>query len=245
MFTLTTKGGIAVAAAALLAGSASADISSIVFSITATLDNGNGPSYPLNIELDPSGVDANGNYQWQLASPVDVVDDQDQNVFTLGEAGVTIFADPSVALNFQVLAGMQNTVFNVDSAVLSFAPLANSVGRATASVSVTDLNGDGASFTPVGSGAYASYYNGGGTLFQELINAPVIAGANSTATSNDTFPAAGFTNIGTTLNDIQSDWNFTLSAGDLASGTSEFEVIPAPASAVLGLAALAGLRRRR
>ena len=140
---------------------------------------------------------------------------------------------------------MQNTVFTVDSAVLGFAPLANAVGRATAAVSVTDLNGDGASFTPTGTGAYGSYYNGGGTLFQELLPGAVVAAANSTATASDVFPAVGYQSIGTTLTDIQSDWNFTLSAGDLASGTSEFEVIPAPASAVLGLAALAGLRRRR
>lgn len=245
MFTLTTKGGVAVAAAALLAGSASADISSVVFSITATLDNGNGPSYPLEIELDPNGIDGNGDYQWTLANPIDVNDGNGQNVFTLDGAGVTIFADPSVALNFNVIAGMQNTVFTVDSAVLGFAPLANAVGRATAAVSVTDLNGDGATFSPTGTGAYGSYYNGGGTLFQELLPGAVVAAANSTATASDVFPAVGYQNIGTTLTDIQSDWNFTLSAGDLASGTSEFEVIPAPASAVLGLAALAGLRRRR
>ncbi|GAB5496180.1 MAG: hypothetical protein Phyf2KO_12600 [Phycisphaerales bacterium] len=245
MFKMTTKGGIAVAAAALLAGSASADISSVVFSITATLDNGNGPSYPLNIELDPSGVDANGDYQWTLANPIDVDDGNGQNVFTLDSAGITIIADPVIDLNFNVIAGMANTVFSVDSAVLSFAPLGSTIGRATAAVSVTDLNGDGASFTPVGGGAYGAFYNGGGTLFQELISSTVTADPFSTATANDVFPAVGYQSIGTTLTDIQSEWNFTLSAGDVASGTSSFEVIPAPASAVLGLAALAGLRRRR
>ena len=44
---------------------------------------------------------------------------------------------------------------------------------------------------------------------------------------------------------LASRSRFSLSAGDLAAGTSEFEVIPAPASAVLGLTALVGLRRRR
>ena len=144
-----------------------------------------------------------------------------------------------------MIAGQQNTVFTIDSAVLSFAPLANSIGRATAGVSVTDLTGDGATFTPWAGGAYRSYYNGGGTNFQNLIQSPIVAAANSSASTSDTFPAVGYQNIGTTLTDIESEWQFTLSAGDLASGTSEFEVIPAPASVVLGLTALVGLRRRR
>ncbi len=245
MATYTMKMA-ASAAAMLLAGSASADISSVVFGITATLDNGNGPSYPLQIELDPNGIDPDGNYQWTLAAPIDVNDDNGQNVFTLDGAAVTIFADPSVALNFQVVAGMQNTVFSIDSANLSFAAIPNAIGRATAAVTVTDLNGDGATFTPMGpGGAYGSFYNGASNTFQELLTSPITAPALSSATSTDTYPAVGYVNINDTLTDIESDWNFTLSAGDLASGTSEFEVIPAPASAVLGLAALAGLRRRR
>ena len=244
MFDRTPKRGLALAALALAttAGTASADISSVIFTITAELENGN--TYPWSIELNPGDVDANGNYYWQLDEAVSVMDGTTE-IFELSNASITIFADPSVALNFNVIAGQQNTVFSIDSANLSFAPLANAVGRATAGVSVTDLNGDGATFTPQGPGAYRSYYNGGGTNFQNLIGAPIVAGAFSSAGTSDTFPAVGYQNIGTTLNDIESEWRFTLSSGDLASGTSEFEVIPAPASMALGALALAGLRRRR
>ncbi len=243
MFDRTPKRGLALAALALVAsaGTASADISSVVFNITAEV---NGNSYPWSVTLNPGDVDANGDYFWQLEEEVHVMDGTDE-IFALTGASVTIFADPSVALNFNVIAGQQNTVFTIDSAVLSFAPLANSVGRATAGVSVTDLTGDGATFTPWAGGAYRSYYNGGGTNFQNLIQSPIVAAANSSASTSDTFPAVGYQNIGTTLTDIESEWQFTLSAGDLASGTSEFEVIPAPASVVLGLTALVGLRRRR
>lgn len=243
MFDRTRSGGVALAALALAAaaGTASADISSVVFNITAEV---NGNSYPWSVELNPSDVDGDGNYFWQLAEPVHVMDGADE-IFELSSASITVIADPMVSLNFNVVAGQQNTVFTVNSAVLSFAPLANAVGRATAAVSVSDLTGDGATFTPWGGGAHRSYYNGGGNTFQELIASPIVAGSLSSASSSDTFPAVGYQSIGTTLTDIESEWVFTLSAGDLASGTSEFEVIPAPASMVLGLAAMAGLRRRR
>ncbi|PHQ80437.1 MAG: hypothetical protein COB69_06005 [Phycisphaera sp.] len=251
---MTQRGGVALAAFALIAtaGSASADISATVFTITATLDNGAGPSYMFDVAYDPSNLDGNGNFLWVLGDAVDVVDGNGINVFTLDGASVRIFDDSregmgvshSVALNFQVVAGMSNTVFSVDSAVLSFAALSNSLGRATAAVTLTDLNGDGATYTPAAVGAYSAFYNTG-TNFQDLITSPVTAAANSTTITDDVFPATGFANIGTTLTDIEASWNFTLSAGDLAAGTSNFEVIPAPASAVLGLVALAGLRRRR
>jgi hypothetical protein len=253
MISMTQRGGVALAAFALIAaaGSASADISSTVFSITATLDNGAGPSYTFDVDYNPSNHDGNGNFLWSLGDAVDILDDNDQSVFRLDGASIRIensreggFPSQLVALNFQVLAGAQNTVFSVDSAVLSFAAISNSAGRASAAVSVTDLNGDGATYTPQGAGAYGSFYNGANN-FQNLIGAPVVAAALSTATTNEAFPGVGFSNIGTPLTDISSDWNFTLSAGDLASGTSEFEIIPAPASAVLGLVALTGLRRRR
>ena len=244
MFDRTPKRGVALAALALAvsAGTAAADISSVVLNITAQLENGS--TYPWSVTLNPGDVDGNGNYFWQLEEEVHVRDGENE-IFALTDASVTIFADPSVALNFNVIAGMQNTVFTVNSAVLSFAPLANSVGRATAAVSVTDLTGDGATFTPWAGGAYRSYYNGGANNFQNLVDSPIVAGPFSSASSSDTFPAIGYQNIGTTLTDIESEWQFTLSAGDLASGTSEFEVIPAPASVALGLTALVGLRRRR
>lgn len=253
MIGMTRRGGVALATAALIAaaGSASADISSTVFSITATLDNGAGPSYTFDVDYNPSNHDGDGNFFWTLGDSVNIVDDNDQSVFTLDAATVRIensregtFPSQLLSLDFQVLAGAQNTVFSVDSAVLSFAALSNSAGRASAAVTVTDLNGGGATYTPQGAGAYGSYYNGG-TNFQNLIGSPIVAADFSTAASNETFPAVGFSSIGPALTDITSDWNFTLSAGDLAAGTSEFEVIPAPASAVLGLVALTGLRRRR
>jgi len=232
---------LALVAGSAMTGTASADISAVVFNITATTPSG---SYPFEVMLDPSDVDENGDYFWNLGGPVGINDETGAQVFELQDASINIFADPSVSLNFNVLASQQNTVFSVNSAMLSFAALPNAIGRATAAVVVTDLNGDGATFTPTGAGAYSSFYNGSNG-FQDLIGNVVTAAPHSTGTSDETFPTTGFANIGTTLTDISSDWNFTLSAGDLASGTSNFEVIPAPASTVLGLIALAGLRRRR
>ena len=212
MIGMTRRGGVALATAALIAaaGSASADISSTVFSITATLDNGAGPSYTFDVDYNPSNHDGDGNFFWTLGDSVDVLDDNNQSVFTLDAATVRIensregaFPSQLLSLDFQVLAGAQNTVFSVDSAVLSFAALSQSAGRASAAVTVTDLNGGGATYTPQGAGAYGSYYNGG-TNFQNLIGSPIVAADFSTAASfNETFPAVGFSRTsGPALTDI-------------------------------------------
>lgn len=244
MAMYTLKRG-AAALLAIVAGTASADISTTIFSITAEAP-GNAPM-TWSAEINPNDIDVNGNYNWTLAQPVEMRNAQNELIFRLESASLGIIADPVVSLNFGVVAGQQNTVFTISSANLSFSPIATATGRATAGVSATDLNGDGVTFTPWNGGAYASQYNAASSTFQNLINAPISTGvAFGVVNSNENFPLVGFAPIAGAVSDIQSAWRFSLSAGDLASGTSAFEVVPAPASAaLLGLGIIAAGRRRR
>lgn len=248
--------GIAAPAMAGLVGPA--------FSITATDALGNEATYTAEAEWDGAAQ------TWTFGESETIyLMDGATRVATLNPlatpggggsgTGSVYYADPIVNLNFSVQAGATSTVFRIASALLTFptipAPLAK--GSASAAFSVTDVNGNGATLTGIGDpfgaqGGYLAQYNGlagnlpfpAGTTFAELHNS-VTALPFSTRTVSTNVPPAGLQNIGTALNDMSSLVSFTLSARDLASGTTSFFVIPEPASLALLAAGGLLLARRR
>ncbi len=234
----------------LMAGAASvasADITPEVFSLQAEV-GGNTGSFV--VTMDDGYFDDQGNFFWSLDGDVNIYDDNGDMLATLSNASVSIFADPVISMNFNVQATNQNTIFTVDSGLLSFATINGALGAASAGVTVTDTTGDGATLTPEGGTMYSSQYNGlfpNGTPFADLINAPLTAGAFSTSDTSDAYPGGGgFVNIGDPVDSMSAAWHFTLSPLDVASGTSTFTVVPTPASiGLLGLGGLVALRRRR
>jgi hypothetical protein len=77
--------------------------------------------------------------------------------------------------------------------------------------------------------------------FANLIES-VQAGAFDTNDANETVP---FTPLGVGATSMSSQLKFTLSANDDANGTTNFEIIPEPATlSLLALGALAMIRRR-
>ncbi|GJM19449.1 MAG: hypothetical protein DHS20C14_16620 [Phycisphaeraceae bacterium] len=148
----------------------------------------------------------------------------------------------TVNLGFNVAAGFLNTAFSIDATDLAFAPINSVTGSASAAVSLTSTNfGVDATLSPDAGGAYSAKYNGG-SIFSDLFTSALTSPSFSTTPYSDSAsgPIAG------SVTDIDAQWNFTLSALDLASGTSTFTVVPAPASvAVLGLGGLVAVRRRR
>lgn len=185
---------------------------------------------------------------WTLGQSIAISADGNPGIqlATINSAEFSYEHDPVVSANFNVQAGFFNTTFNVSSGVLNFGDPDQNVGVASASISVTG-NGNGASiFETDNSGLFRAIFNGGST-FTYLHNLPVggslTAPANQTVTYTDAF---GYAPLGGTASDISAKFAFTLSAGDQASGTSVFTVVPAPASVtLLGLSGLATVRRRR
>jgi uncharacterized protein (TIGR03382 family) len=153
--------------------------------------------------------------------------------------------DPQANVTFGVMANNTLTHFSITSGLVSFAPINPASGRASASMTVTDLTGDGASAIGTGGFNYHAMYNGA-TPFANLLPGAVVAAPFSSNTANDAFPPVGFFPIAGPVSNMSSLYDFNLTANDSASGTSVYVIIPSPASgALLGLAGLAGLRRRR
>lgn len=146
---------------------------------------------------------------------------------------------------FAVQAGSLPTLFELQSELLSFGAIANPEGKATVGLTVTDSNGDGATltgYTPNG-GAYLAQYNGfvpNGTTFAEAIG-QVVAGAFDVASADYD---SGWLPIVGDVTSVSAEFGFVLTPGDLATGTSNFQITPEPASLLVLAAGLLLLRAR-
>jgi hypothetical protein len=134
---------------------------------------------------------------------------------------------------------------------VAFAPILNPQAVASAQLGVTDTNGNGVTANGTfagGTKAFEARYNGP-TVFADLVTTPVAAGAFGSNGANEAFPLVGTTPIAGLVSSIQVEFNFTLTASDLASGTGVFTVIPEPSSVVLavlgGVGVVLWVRRRR
>jgi MYXO-CTERM domain-containing protein len=154
--------------------------------------------------------------------------------------------DPMAGVFFGVVAGASPTNFTISSGVVSFAPLVNpNNATASASVTVTDFNSNGASLTGNYAGplSFHALYNGG-TLFKALVG-PDSTGPNGSSSVSD---GPYIANIPGVVTSIESVFSFQLSAHDFGSGSGVF-TIPEPSSVCLAAVGAAGLaffaRRRR
>lgn len=240
---------MAVGAVGVVAAPAAADISDIVFRITAVGETGNDTWVA---RLGDGGFNPDGSWSWNLTAPVELRSDEGVLLGTLQQAGTTIIEDPQITLGFFVQAAAVPVNFVIQSALLSFDPMMNPDGRLGGSITVTDGGIDGATLTgnQAGGDFLWGQYNGaipGGTTFATVVPGPVVAGPGlSEGASENLPPGVGFMPIPGSVSDMSLQWAFTLSANDVASGTGTFIIVPGPAGAgVLGLAGLAVFRRRR
>jgi len=241
---------ITIAAALGLAGTAMAGITEPVFSITAT--NADGVSG--TTVFDSSQGTWNGDtFTFEMDEPYSIWDDSG-TVFLaeVQSISTTVIEDPVVDLQFQVVASGSETAFLINSTLLSFDEIASPTAKATAGITITDQNGDGAELTgELGDGsAYRAVINGEPGTGDDLATliGDFSAGVFGSETGEGAFDdgSGGFVSVGQPVSSISAQFEFSVSAFDAASGTSVFTVIPTPASAtLLGLGGLVALRRRR
>jgi hypothetical protein len=181
-------------------------------------------SYELSLAIpsDPWG--------WQLDAPLEVYGGADGGnlLATIDDLAIHLNGDPVVELSFSVTAGNSNTIISIISSTVVFAPLEGADAFATASLSITDNNGDGAFANGLISGnkVYLAQYNGG-TEFANLVSTLSTPGPFSSATAEERNPVTGTVILPGAVSSIQSQYLFQLSRRDSASGTSIFQVNPA------------------
>lgn len=252
-----SKTTIGIAALVVAAGSAQAGLSQNIIEISF-LNTDTGEVTTWDAQED-QGLWVNGQYNWGFtwgdeANPAtwwEVMDSNNNVVFRIHNATVFYDQDPVVNVNFNVQATASNGIYSINSSLNAFATINNAIGSASAAVTVTDTNFDGAILAVSGDRGqgYSAYYNGGapanGAVFADLLSSNVVAPAFGSQSASQNFNGGGFWPVGGNVFDMSAQWTFTLTAGDTASGTSTYEIIPAPASlAMLGLG-LAATRRRR
>lgn len=253
---------LAVSTCVLAVGSTTALAARTALSVTASNESGTGT---FSVTLPDNAEDG---FIWRLTQPIAIrsettgatiaeimpsgLNGQDTTSVSItysqvsGRGGMS----PEVNLGFAVQAGLSNTAFMITSALVPTGPLNPAEGRASAAYTVTDLTGNGVTLDgdgPAG-GGYVAQYNGfvpTGSTFTEGINSLSAVGAfGSNSTSLNT-PGVGFLPIPGTVSDMSSMIAFTLTAGDFASGTTNYQIVPEPATCgLLALAALAIVRRR-
>jgi hypothetical protein len=161
-----------------------------------------------------------------------------------------INSDPEVGVEFGVRAGSSAETISILSDVVTFSALVNPQAYASAGVTLTDRTfpANGAAITGGfdGGKVHQARYNGS-TVFANLVKGFSIPGGTLTMDEEKGNQFSMIT-INDTLTSIESEFKFTLSALDSASGTSNFVVVPEPSSIIAlvgGLGSLLAFRRRR
>jgi hypothetical protein len=192
---------------------------------------------------------------WHLDAPVDVYSSTNPGelVARIDSLSLELDGDPAVSLNFSLTANAAPTMVMITSSTVAFTPIINSSTFATAAITVTDVDNNGATLTGMfpGGKAYEARYNGT-SVYADLVS-PIVALPNDSNTGSERFPALGTVLIPSAVSSIQSQFAFLLSANDSASGTSRFnvapgQIVPEPSSYVLAAMGLVGyfwFRRRR
>ncbi|MEJ5297616.1 MAG: PEP-CTERM sorting domain-containing protein [Armatimonadota bacterium] len=188
---------------------------------------------------------------WNLQSPVQIVsDDPSQTVLgTVSDLSAYVDSDPVVSIGFAITAPNTSVSYTITSAIVGFAPLVNPPAIASAAITVTDSDGNGAVASPLFAGGtkfFQAVSNVG--VYADLITGPLNTAPYASAAASDALPPVGYGSVIGTVSTIQTAFSFNITANDQVSGTGVFVVIPEPgglAALATGLAGFAAVVLRR
>ena len=204
-------------------------ISSIIFHISVLSSTGSA-EYQAWFEdgvWDPDDQ----TFSWALPEETDLIDSfNGQWLATLTDATVFARAAESgeIELNLGVISGPAPVDVIVDSPLVSLSetiPSGYARGRASASITLTDGENDGAQIVGIpgdGTGIYRSYYNGfvlDGTRFTHLVGLISIEGGG-TVTASQSDPVVGYRRIHQDVRDLSARIAFTITPLELAFATT-------------------------
>ncbi|MCE5341683.1 MAG: PEP-CTERM sorting domain-containing protein [Planctomycetaceae bacterium] len=221
----------------------------INYSVTITGSDGTNATFSTGEQRVDAGVEYTFDLVQRfddLSNPDDWVD-LDGGSSKIQKLALTINSDPEVGIEFGLRAGSLATTYNILSEVVVFDPIVNPTAYASAGVTLTDRpDAAGAAITGLfyGGKTHQARYNST-SVFANLVSGFSIPERTLTNEENKGTRDFPETILGT-VSSIESEFWFTLSARDSASGTSTFVVVPEPATiCLMGIAALAFLRKQR
>lgn len=229
-------------------------ISTNIISVQAT----SGDSSAIFEEVFPVNS-FNDILSWSLPAEGIVLGDGEQDLASFTDLNVSFDADPQVDLNFAVRNSNPNASvrITITAATIGIFPgIENAQGAASASVTLTQGN-DSYADTGYVQGQFpdskiyqARYSNlqtqNTQTVFANLVSSMNVLPYQLGISLTETLPGMGLLDMNDTVWMMEAQYDFILSPGDQASGTSTFLVIPEPATMIfLGVAGLAAVIRRR
>lgn len=238
---------VVVLAAVLILMAPAALRADVIYIQVDAVSGGDGSSYLWAV---PKNLDENGKQTWMMTEPLTLAG---SGGATVNGLSLTLAGDPGVSLGFSVVAGLTDQTFTITSSIVSFAAIVDPLAYASAAITLTDTDGNGASLTGqyAGGKSYEARYNVANTVFTHIIDSFSAAAESSEARALRD-PVSGRTLISASVTQIQSQFNFLLTANDQASGTSRFDIIeqpiPEPGTLLLvgsGVLTAVGLLRRR
>lgn len=152
-----------------------------------------------------------------------------------------------IDIDFGVQAGSSTTTFQLLSPTLTFGPLNNARGLVSAGLVGTDQNTNGISITPMADNGFGfnAMFNASGVFRSYFDHTMSNVASGSVGDAGNMSPEGVFQPMGT-VSSMMSMYQFSVSAGDTAGGTTTYSIAPAPSSvAIVGLSGLVIGRRRR
>ncbi len=256
MLTQRIRGAVAlVALAALIAPVATADYGDLIDPCVLTIEAntlGKAPACGMVQIMQDDGTWEGNIFTAYITDALPICDPNDNVIGEFG-GGATVVsyvlpepgsrANPQVNLGFAMVAGSDVTHFSVTSAAVP-AGVTNPDGKASVGITVQDFfDAEGATLTGANPNGYVytSLYNTASAQFEEQV---LGLSADPWGGSNDINADTGWLPIAGTVTNISSKIEFTLTAFDLANGTSSFQVTPEPGTLLLLVLGAAVIRRR-
>jgi hypothetical protein len=211
-----------------------AGISDEVFLLEAVQDGGRGA---LVVHFRDGQWDAAyQKFTWSLNEPESIVDSENgQTICTLRSASVTLRDHCRFNVIFEVDGGDGDTQVFMRSALLTFPELSanEAEAQATASLTLTDRNSNGAEVRgvgPPGTPMFRGEYNSGapdGAVFTQLLG-EIACDSGGTVTGTQKDPASGYRGVGAAVRSISFRFEYALTAGDRALASVSYRVTPEP-----------------
>jgi len=187
-------------------------------------------------------------FTYTVTSPIELIDPTNSNVIGyIDSLMMNVDQDPAVSLSFACRAGGAATTFTFTNFLDT--SLILPIAQATAGVTATDTMNNNGFITGLWPGGmtFQSRYNAGTVFENRAVGGTIPIGG--TYSIND---AGAWQQLSIPVTRMESEFKFQLSARDLASGTSNFQMIetatvPEPGTLMAAFACLmpAGLLLRR